>query len=38
MESLPIVMMVHSNYIGPIGGWDLRTRKGASGFDCLQDR
>jgi hypothetical protein len=38
MESLPIVPIAHSSYIGPIGDWDLKTQKGASDFDCLKDK
>jgi hypothetical protein len=38
MESLPIVPITHSSYIGPAGGWDLETRKGASDFGCLKDK
>jgi hypothetical protein len=29
MESLPIVPIDHSSYVGPTGDWDLKTRKGA---------
>jgi hypothetical protein len=38
MESLLIVPITHSNYIGPVGGWDLRTQKGASDFGYLKDK
>jgi hypothetical protein len=38
MDSLPIIPIAHNNYIGPTGGWDLKTRKGASDFGCLKDK
>jgi hypothetical protein len=37
-ESLPIIPIAHSSYIGPAGGWDLKTQKGASDFGCLKDK
>jgi hypothetical protein len=38
MESLPIIPIAHSSYIGPTGDWDLKTQKGASDFGCLKDK
>jgi hypothetical protein len=38
MESLPIILIAHSSYIGPAGDWDLKTRKRTSDFGCLKDK
>jgi hypothetical protein len=38
MESLPIILIAHSSYIGPIKDWDLETQKGASDFGYLKDK
>jgi hypothetical protein len=38
MESLPIIPIAHSSYIGSTGDWDIKTRKGASDFGCLKDK
>jgi hypothetical protein len=38
MESLPIVPIAHSSYIGPTGDWDLETQKEASDFGCLKGK
>jgi hypothetical protein len=38
MESLPIILITHSSYIGPAGVWDLKTQKGDSDFGCLKDK